>query len=185
MTRSIRRLLGFAALLLIIEITVQSHPGSGIAVDAQGRVFVAVGAFIVMLDTNGQSRTIVSDPKHENFYQLHHIRRAPDGGMVTASDTGNAIWRFTTDGRLSRYYPGPNQDGSLRVGLGGDPFEVDAAANVYAINSGQFRFTQVLKITPHGRIFFIAGGDWGHADGTGAQAKFADVHGGSLMVDGR
>ena len=160
----------------------RAHPGSGIAVDAQGRVFVTVGAFVVMIDTNGQARTIVSDPKNEKFFQLHHIRRTPDGGMVTASDTGEAVWRFTSEGGLSRFYPGPRQAEALRVGVGGDPFEVDARGNIYAVNSWQSRFTQILMIGPHGQISFVAGGEWGHADGAGAQARFADVHGGSLVA---
>ena len=177
-----RRLLGLVVVLLCAEMVLRAHPGSGIAVDAQGRVFVTVGAFVVMIDTNGQARTIVSDPKNEKFFQLHHIRRAPDGGMVTASDIGDAVWRFTAEGSLSRFYPGARQAGALRVGSGGDPFEVDAGGNIYAVNSWQFRFTQILMISPHGRISFVAGGDWGHADGAGAQAKFADVHGGSLVA---
>ena len=174
-------LLSVVVALLSAAITARGHPGSGLAVDAEGRVFAGVGAFVVMIDTNGQPRTIVGDPKNEKFYQLHHIRRAPDGGFITASDVGDAIWRFTAEGRLTRLYPGPNQDGPLRVGAGGDPFEVDAGGNIFAINSGQFRFTQILKISPHGRVSFVAGGSWGHADGIGAQARFADVHGGSLL----
>jgi hypothetical protein len=182
LTLKMRGLLKILSVLFVAELVVGAHPGSGLAVDAQGRVFAAVGAFVVMIDTNGQSRTIVSDPKNEKFYQLHHIRRSPDGGLITASDRGDAIWRFTAEGHLSRFYPGPNQDGALSVGSGGDPFEVDAEGNIYAINSGQFRFTQILKISPHGRIAFVAGGDWGHADGTGPQARFGDVHAGSLVV---
>jgi streptogramin lyase len=182
-----KRLPSFAVVLLGAEMLLRAHPGSGIAADEQGRVFVAIGSFVVMIDTNGQTQTIVSDPKNEKFYQLHHIRRAPDGGMVTASDLGDAVWRFTAEGSLSRFYPGAQQDGVLRVGSGGDPFEVDAAGNIYTINSRQFQFTQILKISPQGRISILAGGDWGHADGAGAQARFADLHGGSLAAgpDGR
>jgi sugar lactone lactonase YvrE len=177
-----RSLICIAVVLLVAAPAANAHPGSGIAVDARGRVFVTMGPFVVRIDTNGQSRTIVSDPENKKFYQLHHIRRAPDGGLLTASDIGDAIWRFTAEGHLSRFYPGANQDGSLRVGSGGDPFEVDAEGNIYAINSGQFRFTQIFRISPHGRISFVAGGDWGHADGAGERAKFADVHGGSLVA---
>ena len=168
--------------LFFAEIAVDAHPGSGIAVDAGGHVFVTVGPYVVRIDTNGQSRTIVSDPENKRFYQLHHIRRAPDGGLLTASDIGDAIWRFTVEGHLSRFYPGAKQNGSLHVGSGGDPFEVDAEGNIYAVNSGQFRFTQIFRMSPHGRISLVAGGDWGHADGAGEQAKFADVHGGSLVA---
>lgn len=176
------RWLNLTLVLWCAQIELPAHPGSGIAVDAQGRVFVTVGPFVVRLDTNGQAHTIVSDPKNEKFYQLHHIRRAPDGSMLTASDTGDAIWQFSAEGKLSRFYPGARQSGALRVGSGGDPFEVDAGGNIYAVNSWQSRFTQILRIDPHGHISFVAGGEWGHADGAGAQAKFADVHSGSLVA---
>ncbi len=159
-----------------------AHPGSGIAVDAQGRVFFTVGPMIVMIETNGVARTIVHDQKHEKFYQLHHIQRTSDGGLLTASDLGNAIWRFTPEGKLTRFYPPPNEDRALRVGSGGDPFAVDSVGNVYAVNSKQNQFTQILKLTPEGRISVLAGGDWGFDDGKGIQAKFSDLHGGSMFV---
>ena len=86
-----------------VHLRVLAHPGSGIAVDAQGRVFFTAGPGIVLIETNGVARTIVHDAKNEKFYQLHHIQRAPDGGLLTASDLGNALWRFTPDGTLTRW----------------------------------------------------------------------------------
>jgi hypothetical protein len=130
---------------LLFILSVQAHPGSGIAVDDQGRVFFAAGPIIVMIEPNGMARTIVHDQKNERFYQLHHIQRAPDGGLVTASDMGDVIWRFTPEGTLSRFYPPANEDRALLVGLGGDPFAVDREGNVYAVNSSQHRFTQILQ----------------------------------------
>ena len=159
-----------------------AHPGSGLAVDAQGRVFFTAGPMIVMIETNGVARTIVHDAKNEKFYQLHHLQRAPDGCWLTASDVGNAIWRFTQEGKLSRFYPPENDDRPLRVGSGGDPFAVDREGNVYAVNSQQDRFTQILKVSAQGRVGVLAGGDWGFADGQGTNAMFRDLHGGSMMV---
>lgn len=161
---------------------VVGHPGSGIAVDQQGRVFFATGPMIVRIETNGNARTIVHDTRHEKFHQLHHLHRAPDGRWLTASDLGDAIWRFDVDGQLARFYPPPNQDRPLRVGTGGDPFAVDRAGNVYAVNSVQDRFTQILRVTAEGRVEFVAGGDWGFADGSGATARFSDLHGGSIVM---
>lgn len=129
------------AILFGAVVGLVAHPGSGIAVDAQGRVFFTAGPMIVMIETSGVPRTIVRDEKHEKFYQLHHIQRAPDGGLLTASDMGNGIWRFTPEGRLTRFYPPPNEDRALSVGSGGDPFAVDRAGNMYAVNSVQERFT--------------------------------------------
>lgn len=159
-----------------------AHPGSGIAVDSQGRVYFTAGPMIVMLETNGVARTIVHDQRNEKFYQLHHLRPAPDGGLLTASDRGDAIWRFTPEGKLSRFYPPENDMRALAVGTGGDPFAVDRAGNVYAVNSQQDRYTQILKITPEGQIRELAGGDWGFADGQQTEAKFGDLHGGSMLV---
>jgi streptogramin lyase len=159
-----------------------AHPGSGIAVDSQGRVYFTVGPMIVMIATNGVARTIVHDQQNEKFHQLHHIQRAPDGGLLTASDMGNVIWRFTPEGKLSQFYPPENDMRALAVGTGGDPFAVDRTGNVYAVNSKQDRYTQVLKVTPDGQIKVLAGGSWGFADGKEIEAKFGDLHGGSMLV---
>jgi streptogramin lyase len=172
----------FSIFGLLFGLPAWAHPGSGLAVDAQGRVFFTAGSMIVMLETNGTARAIVHDAKNEKFYQLHHIQRAPDGAWLTASDIGDAIWRFTPEGKLSRFYPPQNEDRPLPVGSGGDPFAVDREGNVYAVNSRRGQFTQVLRITADGRVRVLAGGDWGFADGQGDEAKFGDLHGGSMIV---
>ncbi len=174
--------IAFLSVGLLFGHLAQAHPGSGLAVDAQGRVFFTAGPTIVMIETNGVARTIVYDAKNEKFYQLHHIQRAPDGGLLTASDIGDVIWRFTAEGKLSRFYPPENEDRPLRVGLGGDPFAVDREGNVYAVNSRQNLFTHILKITAEGRVSVLAGGTWGFADGSGTNARFGDLHGGSMIV---
>jgi hypothetical protein len=170
------------SIIALFSLSAWAHPGSGIAVDLQGRVFFTAGPMIVMIETSGVARVIVHDAKNEKFYQLHHIQRAPNGDWLTASDIGNAIWRFTPDGKLSRYYPPANDDRPLRVGSGGDPFAVDREGNVYAVNSRQHQFTQILKVSNEGRVRVLAGGDWGFADGKGDAAKFGDLHGGSMVV---
>lgn len=170
------------AVALVAGVTAWSHPGSGIAVDERGRVFLTTGPMIVMIETNGVARTIVHDRKNEKFYQLHHLQRTPDGGLVTASDMGNALWHFTAEGTLRRHYPPPNEDRPLSIGLGGDPFAIDRANHLYTVNSRPDRFTQILRISPAGQIQVLAGGDWGFADGVGERAKFGDLHGGSLLA---
>ncbi len=174
--------LGISLFALALCWSANAHPGSGIAVDAQGRVFFTTGPMIVMIETNGVARTIVHDQKNEKFYQLHHIQRAPDGGLLTTSDMGNAVWRFTPEGTLSRYYPPEDDMRALAVGVGGDPFAVDRTGNIFAVNSKQGRFTQILRISPEGSITVLAGGDSGFADGQGNTAKFGDLHAGSMLV---
>jgi hypothetical protein len=172
----------FSIVALLFDFSARAHPSSGIAVDADGRVFFTAGPMIVMIETNGVARAIVHDAKNEKFYQLHHIQSAPDRGWLTASDIGDVIWRFTPEGKLSRFYPPENDERSLRVGSGGDPFAVDREGNVYAVNSRQQRFTQILKVSAQGRVRVLAGGDWGFADGQGDGAKFGDLHGGSMII---
>ena len=168
--------------ILLLASQVSAHPGSGIAVDATGQIYFASGPRILKIATNNTAEVIVHDRTNERFYQLHHLQRTPDGGLVTASDLGNVVWRFTPEGTLTSYYPPPNEDRSLRVGMGGDPFAVDARGNIYAVNSVQDRFTQIHRIAPDGRIELLAGGDWGFADGRGAAARFGDLHSGSMLV---
>ena len=170
-----------AVCLVSLSLSLIAHPGAGIVVDDEGRIFFTAGPMVVMIETNGAARTIVHDKKNERFYQLHHIQRTP-GGWVTASDRGDALWQFTSEGKLTRFYPPPNDYRSLRVGLGGDPFALDREGNVYAVNSAQNRFTQILKVTPQGRLFTLAGGSWGYADGKGAEARFANLHSSSMLV---
>jgi hypothetical protein len=172
----------FVIILLGLTSRLAAHPGSGIAVDGSGRVYFTAGAMIVMIETNGTARTIVHDKTHEKFYQLHHIQRAPDGGLLTASDLGNAIWRFTPEGELTRFYPPVSTTKAPEVGSGGDPFAVDKQGNIYAVRSVQYHSTQILKITPEGQTNVVAGSDWGFADGKGTAAKFANLHGGSMIV---
>ena len=75
-----------------------AHPGSGLAVDAQGRVFFTAGPMIVMIETNGVARTIVHDAKNEKFYRLNFpscVNRQmalPTSDAVSQQPSG-ARWR--------------------------------------------------------------------------------------------
>jgi glucose/arabinose dehydrogenase len=83
---------------------------------------------------------------------------------------------------LTRFFPPANDDRALRVGMGGDPFEVDRSGHVYSVNSLQNRFTQILITSSDGEIRVLAGGAWGFADGLGNRARFGDLHSGSFLV---
>jgi len=177
-----KRSASILAIALLGAFAAHTHPGSGIAVDPLGRVFFVAGPAIVMIETNGVARTLHLDATHQKFHQLHHIQPTPDGGMVTASDYGDGLWRFAPDGSLTRFHPPPDEDRPLRIGLGGDPFAVDRQGTVYAVNAVQDRFTQILKVTAEGRVLGVAGGDWGYRDGPGNQARFKDLHGSSMLI---
>src|SRR5678809_1589729 len=112
-----------------------AHPGPGIVVDSEGRVCFTSGGRIVAIDTAGIARIILHDPQNSRFYQLHHLFVDAERNLYTAADTGTGIWKVSPNDKISRFFPPPNKDRSVLVGLGGDPFCLDQAGNVFAINS--------------------------------------------------
>ena len=169
-------------LLALASFVASAHPGAGIVVDAEGQVSFTCGGSIVRVDATGTARVILQDAQHVKFYQLHHLFMDAQRNLYTAADTGSGIWKVFGDEKLSRFFPPPNEDRSVLIGLGGDPFCMDREGNIFVINSQQDKFTQLLKITAAGRITLIAGGDWGHADGKAGQAQFGDLHGGAMVL---
>ena len=109
-----------------------------------------LAAALLAVDTTGTARIILHDPQNSRFYQLHHLFVDAERNLYTAADTGSGIWKVSPNDKISRFFPPPNKDRSVLVGLGGDPFCLDQAGNVFAINSQQAEFTQVIKITAAG-----------------------------------
>ena len=179
--KSLRQKFLLLLFAVLPPLTLSAHPGAGIVVDAQGQVFFVHGNSIVRVDAAGSTRVILQDTEHKNFYQLHHLFLDAQQNLYTAADTGSGIWKISADGQLSRFFPPPNEDRAVLVGLGGDPFAMDRAGNIVAVNSRQNQFTQLLRISPAGRLTVLAGGVWGHANGAGDKARFADLHSGAMV----
>ena len=178
-------LLGLSRLFLLLALVpfvLSAHPGPGIVVDSEGSVCFTCGSGIVRVDPTGTARIIFPDPQRTRFFQLHHLFTDAQRHLYTAADTGSGIWKISPDDKLSRFFPPPNEDRSILIGLGGDPFCLDQAGNIFAVNSQQDKFTQLLKITAQGKITLLAGGDWGHADGPAEHARFGDLHGGAMLL---
>lgn len=169
-------------LLVLVPFRPSAHPGSGIVVDPAGVVFFTCGGGIVRVDATGHARIIAVDPQQAQFAQLHHLFIDAQRNLYTASDMGNAVWKVSPNDKVARFFPPPNEDRGQLIGLGGDPFCLDLAGNIFAVNSQQDKFTQVLKITVQGRVVMLVGGDWGHADGPAEKARFGDLHGGAMLL---
>lgn len=147
-----------------------------------GDVCHVSGNSILRVDAAGTVTVLLEDARNERFFQLHHLFVDADENLYTAADTGSGIWKVSPERTVTRFFPPPHDDRSMRVGLGGDPFCIDAQQNVFAVNTKQERFAQILKMDRDGRIVMIAGGEWGHADGEGPHAKFGDLHGSAFVL---
>ena len=174
-----RSVLFRAAILSTLLVSVaRAHPGSGLVVDREGRLyFVVIGQnYIMRVDTRGDLTTFVSDPR---LRLPHHLVVDQDGNIYTASDHDGIVWKIAPDGTMMEYFSSRAlwRERIAIVGQGGDPFTLDEAGNLYCIAySPRPDQSRILRITPEGVASTIAGSGTGYADGVGQEAKFADLH---------
>jgi hypothetical protein len=106
----------------------------------------------------------------------HHVMLDKDGNVYSVGDRDSQILKIAPDGNAAPVDPRGDSI-TKKIGRGGDPFTMDAQANIYGVDYQQHKQCQIVKISPDGRVTSLAGGDWGYADGKGPQAKFRDLHG--------
>lgn len=158
-----------------------AHPGAGIAVGSTGQVYFVHGGSprsnrILKIDSAGQLTTFVEGTPGKRLSNPHHLLLDKDENLYCVGDRDSQVLKITPEGKTTVVYPSGDSI-EKKVGRGGDPFTIDAQANIYCVEYQQFKQTQILKISPDGKVASLAGGEWGHADGIGSQAKFGDLHG--------
>jgi sugar lactone lactonase YvrE len=165
-----------------------SHPGPGIAVNRKGQIFFVhpVRHRIMRVDTDVRVTVFAQGEDGQKLSVPHHLILDSQDNLYSAGDRDGMIWRIAPDGNTTRVYPPVDKPGIGFFGSGGDPFFLDQQGRIYGIHSRVDGFTQILQIGSDGRINILAGGDYGMADGQGAQAKFANLHMGcfALSPDG-
>ena len=159
----------------------EAHEGWGIVVDAAGRVYFG----------DIPANTIWRISKEGN---LERVALGRHSHALVLDSAGNlygtnphltlpvrSVWRLTPDGRLADLV-GPTQN--LPLGL--QSFLMDGAGNMYSANARNARTPDLvlLKRSPEGEITTLAGSTVGHADGTGAQARFMGIDGMAFGPDG-
>jgi hypothetical protein len=156
-----------------------SHPGTGIVVDAKGQIYFVYGIRnrILRMDPAGKLATLVEGTDRKKLSNPHHLVVDKDGNLYSVGDSDGGVWKMTPEGKSTQAYPLRDGSGIGFIGAGGDPFTVDSEGNIYCIHYRQFKFCQLLKVGSDGRLSSLAGGDWGYADGKGAQAQFRNLHG--------
>jgi hypothetical protein len=128
------------------------------------------------VDTTGNLTIFVQGEEGKKLSLPHHLVLDTQDNLYSVGDSDGVIWRITPDAQTTQVYPPTDWRGIGIIGFGGDPFTVDLQGNIFWINYRQEKFTQILKISTDGRITTLAGGDYGLADGQGAQARFGYPH---------
>ena len=165
------------------------HDPRGMAVDAQGNIFVAdyVNSVVRKLGTDGQVVIVAGEVEQRDarngpalsarFYSPECVAVAADGTLFVSDSGSNTVRRISRAGQVTTlagklevegFADGPGAQARFNhpVGLGVNSKGVVYVADAY--NS------TVRRISPQGQVSTLAGspGDTGWRDGRGAQARF-------------
>jgi hypothetical protein len=174
---------GLALVLqLCLAMTAAAHPGTGIAVDRQGRVYFTDLKRIWRWEPGGRVTAVV-EGKHS-----HAIRLDADGnleGEHLAYDSATqrwlaSAWRLAPDGSLRD--AGPKMEEGFPFLF--TPAVASDGTRYYArVDNNRRDVSEIHRRTPDGRIELLAGGAYGHADGVGREARFGPI--GAIAVGPR
>ena len=155
-----------------------AHPGTGIAVDRQGRVYFTDLKTIWRWEPDGRLTAVV-EGKHS-----HAIRVNADGILEGEHLTYEAFrekwwtssWRLEADGSVRDTVPATEGFPFLFT-----PAVADDGTRYYArVDNNRRDVSEIHRRTPDGRTELVAGGAYGYADGVGRQARFGPI--GALAV---
>ena len=168
--------------LALIPAPARAHPGTGIIVDRDGRIFFTNLKEIWRLDPDGRlSIAVPNKHSHELYLDEHqnlwgeHLTYEPSRRLWWSS-----VWKLAPDGTFAEVLP-PTQ-GFPKVFSPA----MDRQGNHYFTEGGGRgdNFLRIVRKTPEGRIEVVAGGDRGHADGKGAAALFGSIYAMTVGPDG-
>jgi streptogramin lyase len=176
------------------------HDPRGMALDAQGNVFVAdyVNSVVRKLGTDGQVTLVAGQVEQRDarngpalqarFYSPECVAVAADGTLFVTDSGSNTVRRIARDGMVSTlagklevegFADGPGAKARFNhpVGLG-----VNAQGVVYVADAYN---STVRRISVRGEVSTLAGvpGDAGWRDGAGTKARFNTPVG--LTLDGQ
>jgi sugar lactone lactonase YvrE len=165
------------AICAVFSCDASAHPGWGILRDRQGQIFFSDVQTNTVWRLNREHR-LEAILAHKHSHSLFEDEQGNLFGEHVYYDNANArwissIWKLTRDGQLTDVVP-PTDSPPRGSGI-----FLDRAGNVYSVQGGSSESEKVelLKRSPAGQITVIAGGQRGHADGNGGQARFNYVIG--------
>jgi len=156
----------------------RAHPAWGIVVDRKGTVYFSDLETIWRVDPKGQLAIM---RRGESGRHIHELAVDPNG-TVRGQDYAylperqryeEAIWEMAPSGKIVWIVP-PTEHLPRGTSLW-----ADASGTMYSIeqNANTRKSTVILKRSSDGRVTVLAGGAYGHRDGTGAAARFTDLVG--------
>lgn len=169
------------AICLSLVIEARAHPGWGIVVDGGGQIYFADvdRNKIWRIDRQGKLEAIIAG-KHSHEITLDKAGNLY-GTHLYYVEAGNhwftSFWKLAPGinpiDLVSSTTDPPRGMGLLR----------DTGGNIYSGDYSENR-VRVVKMSRDGQISVFAGGEKGHADGPGAQAKFMAIQTMVFDVDG-
>ena len=159
----------------------EAHEGWGIVVDATGQIYFAdIPANVIWRISREGELERVALGKHSHALVLDSSGNVY-GTNPHLTQPIRSVWRLAPDGSLTDVIP-PTEN--LPLGL--QSFPMDAAGNIYSGNARNAQTPELLllKRSPDGEISTLAGSTVGHADGTGARARFMGIDGMAWGPDG-
>lgn len=172
---------GVAVSAAIFVASANAQSGWGAAVSGDALYFTDLLRGRVWRMERDGTRTAVMQGIH-----CHNLAPGYDGviyGEAVGEGSGGgggtvSVWRIGRDGVVSHPLPAtsaPNPSVWITY---------DAAGNGYAWRGEAGRVSEILKRTPDGNVFVLAGGAWGSEDGRGGDARFGQVGGLGVTRDG-
>ena len=173
--------------------TAQFNEPYGIAIDAEGSLYVTDNNCIRKVTPKGEVSTFAGNDEQDDadenairFCSPEAIAIDATGSLYVVDKLNNRICKVTPTGEVS-VLAGSGKDGHTD-GIGSsarfrDPsgIAVDAKGNLYVADSGN---ECIRKITPTGEVSTFAGsGTYGDADGKGSDAQFDEPA--SITIDAK
>ena len=162
-----------------------AHPPAGIAVHPDGRVTWIDGGSWRLMSVDGAAAATgdsvvepIPPPAAGSAGPPHRVVRGRDGRVFIADEAIGTIHEVR-GGRLEPWLPG-GEPPSGSIGRDGHPFAIDTDGTVWWVEQVPGLSCRVMRKRPGQPPEIVAGGAVGHADGTGAAARFTSLHEGSM-----
>lgn len=176
----------FVATICVFTTTrTQAHPASGVVVDRSGNIYFSDLETVWKLDA-GSNLTVFRAGMHGRH--VHELSIDEQDNIYGADISYNPstkgwisdVWKMTPAGAFV-YLLEPTEHPPR-----GWSIWRDRAGNMYLVdqNNHTKRETLLLRRTPDGTVMTFAGGEYGHSDGKGTQARFSSVGGMAFGPDG-